>query len=246
MTISAATASGMFSRFVYLAMSAGDRYASDAPRLTVPAAADEIPTPDEELAVLRVTCENCEWYAGPQSANSGAISELPVSEMVCEPDAGVVMTDGPLDDAGEDAPVEVVVDELLLVELLLLQAARARAATEVSAVTARARLPRRPEPRRPGPLYGAGSFIATAVDSFTVRTSDPCGSVPPWAVARSLSPHALRTRAFPPPARGAGTPCGREQLVVTRTGPRRTRRSLLERGARTPGWSRRARPSAPC
>src|SRR5579863_5775877 len=163
MTISAATASGMFSRFVYLAMSAGDRYASDAPRLTVPAAADEIPTPDEELAVLRVTCENCEWYAGPQSANSGAISELPVSEMVCEPDAGVVMTDGPLDDAaGEDAPVEVVVDELLLVELLLLQAARARAATEVSAVTARARLPRRPEPRGLAALYGAGSFIATA------------------------------------------------------------------------------------
>jgi hypothetical protein len=61
--------------------------------------------------------------------------------MVCDADAGVVITDGPLDDAAaEEAGAEVEVeDELLELLLLLLQAARARAATEVSAVTARAR-----------------------------------------------------------------------------------------------------------
>jgi hypothetical protein len=99
------------------------------------------------------------------------------------------MTEGAdADEAGADDGGAV---ELLLELLLLLQAARARAATEVSAVKARARLPRRPEPRRRDALYGAGSFIATAIYSFTFRTSDPCGFVTPWAVARGLS---VRTR----------------------------------------------------
>ena len=59
--MSAATASGMFTRCEYLARVAGDRKASDAPMSAFPAAADEMPSPDDELTVCRVTCENREW-----------------------------------------------------------------------------------------------------------------------------------------------------------------------------------------
>jgi hypothetical protein len=67
---------------------AGDRKASDAPMSALPAAAEEMPSPDDELVVRRVTCENRAWYAGAQSANNGAISELPVSARVRDAEAG--------------------------------------------------------------------------------------------------------------------------------------------------------------
>ena len=95
----------------------------------VPAAADEMPTPDDELAVSRVTCENCAWYAGPHWANSGAISELPVSDSVADADAGVVSAAGAAEDGdGGKAPE------------LPLHAARARTAAEVNTVKTAARL----------------------------------------------------------------------------------------------------------
>src|SRR5580658_3151890 len=120
--------------------------------------------------------------------------------MVCDADAGVVMTDGPLDDAAAEEAAGAE-DELLEL-LLLLQAARASAAAEVSAVKARARWPRRPEPRRQDALYGAGNFVATAIDSFTVRTSDPCGVLShrgrlPAALVRTP---CVRVRSRLPPA----------------------------------------------
>ena len=59
--MSAATASGMFTRLEYLAKVAGDRKASDAPMSALPAAADEMPSPDDELVVRSVTRENRAW-----------------------------------------------------------------------------------------------------------------------------------------------------------------------------------------
>jgi len=69
--------------------------------------------------------------------NSGAISELPVSDSVCEMDAGVVGAAAP---ATEDA-VPAGADPG---GVLAPQAARARAAAEVNAIPASARLPARP------------------------------------------------------------------------------------------------------
>jgi hypothetical protein len=104
----------------------------------VPAAADEMPTPDDELVVLTVTCENRAWYAGPHRANSGAITELPVSDSVRAADAG---TEGAVAAPDDEATAGEKPGELAGA----LQAARARAAAD-TAIAARARVPaRRPE-----------------------------------------------------------------------------------------------------
>src|SRR5579871_4424936 len=75
----------MFIRPGYFAVSALDRYASEAPMLTVPVAASEMPMPEPVLPVVIVTIgfllesTNCFWYAVVQVPNSGNSNELPVS-----------------------------------------------------------------------------------------------------------------------------------------------------------------------
>jgi hypothetical protein len=55
MTVCAETASGMLSRAVFFTRSPLDRYASEAPRSTVPADAAAMPVPEPVDAVLTVT-----------------------------------------------------------------------------------------------------------------------------------------------------------------------------------------------
>ncbi len=55
MITSAATDSGMFSRPGYWLMLADDRYASDPPMLTVPAAASAMPVPEPVPEVVMST-----------------------------------------------------------------------------------------------------------------------------------------------------------------------------------------------
>src|SRR2546427_9373990 len=93
----------MFTRCGYLARVAGDRKASDAPMSAFPAAADEMPSPDDELAVRRVICENRAWYAGAHRANNGAISELPVSDSVYADDDAAPA--GEMSDGGSPRPL---------------------------------------------------------------------------------------------------------------------------------------------
>ena len=56
-----------------------DRYASEAPMSTTPAAASLTPLPEPPAAGMIDTFEYFELYAGAHSSNSGYISELPSS-----------------------------------------------------------------------------------------------------------------------------------------------------------------------
>src|ERR1700685_2657754 len=120
----------------------------------VPAAAADRPFPEEELAVLMLTCGNWAWYAGPHRVNRGAISELPVSDNCCAADAGVVGSAGPL--AGGD-------DGLLAAPPV--QAARPSAAARANAVTARG--------LRPGWRPGGGCASSASNDNVPSLVFQP-------------------------------------------------------------------------
>ena len=75
----------MFSRPGCWLMSAGDRYASDPPMSTVPAAASEMPVPEPVPDVLTTTFGLSVPYATCHALTSGRSSVLPVSDTVVPP-----------------------------------------------------------------------------------------------------------------------------------------------------------------
>jgi len=134
------------------------------------------------------------------------MSELPVSDRVCEPDAGEDCTAAALVDVGAGAGPGP----------LPLQAVRVTPTAEVSAITARARWPARPGPRRPHALYGAGNLSATAYSLVFARAIRMAlfrlGRLPaaPFVRTRHIVPSRVLDRCA-----GARSVCPRPLIVTS-------------------------------
>src|ERR1700722_12659191 len=145
-------ASGMLRSPGYCWVCAGDRYASDPPMLTVPAAADEMPVPDPVDAVLIETAGHCFLISAVQRLNRGYSRLDPVSCRAAE-------LVGQFSRLWSDAAAAVVAVDALVVVVAAgveLHAARTTvdASTTESTATPCMRLVRRLEVPRVGAAEG--------------------------------------------------------------------------------------------
>jgi hypothetical protein len=183
----------MFSSPGFCCAWAGDKYASDAPMFTVPAAADEMPVPEPVAAVVIDTLGHSFWICAVQRLNKGYSKVDPVScsatalvgqfSRLCSEAAAVVVD---VEEGGEALGVE-------------LHAARTTA--EAATIDSMATPPNRPVPRfrtpRDGAVEGRVDMTGEAPFDWNYRGSEtgtrgadgaPCAGSGPSAGGHPILP----------------------------------------------------------